>query len=411
MDGWSGSYGDVTTTTTMPPSHAAFDPYGSSPPPPGYTVFGHFPGFVSHGAYVPRPRGIFPEGDYTSTTTPSPCSGSHCWTTSASPSPHAAGFGHSFASSAKYNFPSGVAFELLLAAGDSSAFLDSPTTTTTSTLPPLARKYPTRIIAVKEPSLEDRLRCRFLITVRELTGGKRQVLKRGQTKVFLEAGDDELLIKATSEDQRPPPSGLFSRLWKGVRRLLLGDKEHYRYTLPLPLACGRLHRDPAGLAADIRVGEDITSVAIRLSPEITASYSPSTEPLPFSFNPERLRRGRLAELRPCLFGMEIKRPVLLESLRLTASQREARVAAVDPRSGIEQTLAALDIPCSCRPSQLGLISWWLSSNSFGDPLVLVYFGYGNLDGHPHCMRRQIRKGDIIEFEHLVDYEEIGFWAD
>ncbi|KAL8450088.1 hypothetical protein Emed_002670 [Eimeria media] len=381
-------YGSRTSTTTGPP----YNPYGSGMHQ-GYNY------------YQQQGKGVYPYGDYTTTTTSYFCQGPHCNTSTTTVPPGSLAFevaswlleggGHQHRHQREYE-------------EDYEGYYYS--TTTTTTIPPMAGRYPTKILTVAKPSDAARQKCRFIVTVAELTEGKRSVLKRGRTEVYVHPDDESISIKGVSEDQRAPATSFWSRFWRALKSAFTGGKERYRYVLPVPPHCGRLHEDPAAVAAEVREGDDVQAVMLRLSPEITAYYAPSTHPITFYFDVTKVGRNRFAQLRRCLYGAEITHKFVPGSWVFSSSQRIASVTATNT-AGVSIALAALDIPCDCRPNNLGDISWWVMQSDRGNPIILLYFGYGEKLGHPVCLWHSIRQGRPQELDRPVDYEALGFWDD
>ncbi|KAL8441942.1 hypothetical protein Emag_006780 [Eimeria magna] len=344
--------------------------------------------------YNPRGSGAFRGGDYTSTSTSYFCDGMSCGSLTSTVA------------------PGSLAWDLASWVLEGAAYVPyyrPGPTTSTSTQPPMAGKYPTKIVKVDKPTWEARNRCKFTVTASQLTNGQRSVLKRGTTEVFTQVDDLSVVIEAVSEDQRPPAPSIWGRLWRGFKSIFTSTKEYYTYHFWLPPHCGRLHYDPAGVTAEVRDGADVKAVMFRTSPEIKAYYEPSTKPAPFPFDISKVGKNRFERLRRCLYGVEITKDFDPGTLEFSSSQRIASVTAKD-KSGKPITLASHTILCECRPSRLGHISWWLARSPFGKPIVLLYFGYGSSLGHPVCLRHIMRQGGLGELDSWVNYEALGFWS-
>ncbi|KAL8441941.1 hypothetical protein Emag_006779 [Eimeria magna] len=391
---------DATTTSTPFPPYDEGDaglyfPYGSRTS----TTTG--PPYNPYDQWRQR-GGIFSSGDYTSTSTPKFCEGLNC-----GPSTGTVPLGY---------FSEKPGAWLLEGASHipenklDEYYRGFRLSTPEDTLPPMAAKYPTQILSVIKPSEAARNRCKFTLSVYTLTKKARLSLKGGTTEVYMQPDDETILIRSFSKNQRVPSESFLGFVWQRIKAAFISDREAYEFLFTLPPHCGRLHDDPAAVTAEEKEGDDLKSVMFRMSPEITATYAPSTHPITFSFHYAKVRQNQFGRVRKCLYGLDITYTFIPGSLVFSSSQREATITAKDV-SGTSFTVASLVIPCECRPSKLGQISWWLKRSADDHPLVLVYFGYDEKQGHPVCSSRPIRKGTPAELDLPVDYEALGFWAD
>lgn len=282
-------------------------------------------------------------------------------------------------------------------------------TSTTTMNPRLDPKYPTRIIEVREPSMDERVRCKFTVPVSEITRGKRTVLVRGTSRVYAKNGGNEILIEGVSEDQRPPTTSIGSSILRAIRDVVFGTNELYRYSLPVPRGCMHFPYDPGAMAADAFIGLDVTAVMIKLSPEVFVSYGQSYADPPLSPSPFYFGKNAFRQFDFCLFGMEISRQIVPGSIHLAASARTAAVDARDPHTGRFMRIETFEFPCECKPQRMGLISWWIDSSPDGNPTVLLYVGHDGIWRSSRCYSEEIQKGSISDMDKWVAYYNTSYF--
>lgn len=177
----------------------------------------------------------------------------------------------------------------------------------------------------------------------------------------------------------------------------------------MPQGCFYIPGDVGTGAAAIGDQERVTSIRVRLSPEIFVTFGVSSVPPPVTPVHAEFGKGKFMAVGDCLFAMEVIRPITADSLLLRASGLRAVVESVDHNGVSRFPIQNFEIPCTCRPQRMGLVSWWVGEGPKGFPYVLFHVGYDGDSRPDACSKQQIKKVPLGELDKQVVYNDTPFY--